>query len=747
MQATRLTQLFVLSTIVVIGCRKDAGTVEMPPGELPGEPMEGPDDDDDEDPEVPGEEPTCVGSFPDGCLANCASPIPAGKRCTCEITNCDATEVSCQCDAACYPDENGNVPPDCDIQIGPDGTSATGGLGDALGECAQQVTCMEENDLSPYLNCGIEDCEVVQPQQVLVDPASPNVNPNAPSINPETAPQNAPVSEGANRQPSEVDVLFVVDNSASMGDDQVAAACAIDSFFGAVDAGGGIFRAAVLTTDIFNADPTGQSNLAMSSVPCQVVGNTVSCNQAPGLVGLAGACQNAVSCTCPPQNPNEQTLCQFNDQGGWIDSSDQAGRDLLRQLIVQGDYGDWYESGLEAAFQYFANLERTGEFDGSRPTQIVVIADEDADANGPNGSYLCPFNTVNRNTAGIPNFSPPAPTNGQTLAACKQDLIDFYGYYFASRNIVVNGLTYRADCGGSNTEIVGTVYQGVISRTGGRTSSICACQAFPDFMTGVGQDTAELSTSICLSGEPVPGTIQVTYTEGGMSQPVPESATDGWSYDPARNCVTLNGTWVDRFGSYQLDYFDQNAPPTDPISLGCLAPNTPVAKPITLECGGTVVPESGTDGWTFDEGTGCFTFRGSWAESACDTFTLNPVACGFDFDDPHVTQVFCGADVVPRSTSNGWSSVEGHADCIGLYGTWADRACTFTQTPKLCPEISGPAPVPDTIGLSCDGTDVPESSDDGWIYDGGSRCFYLYGSWATASCQWAVSYVPSNNGP
>jgi hypothetical protein len=756
MRAT-ITTVLGLSAIITIGCsKKDTGVPEMPPGQVPMDPN---DDDPIDDPmDPPGGDPTCVGKFPDGCLANCASPIPMGERCSCEITNCDATEVACRCDAGCYPDQNGNVPADCDIIINPDGTVTVGGeLGDALGECASQVSCKEENDLSPYVECGIMDCEVVQPQEVLVDPVSPNVNPNAPSVDPETAPQSSPVSEGANRQPVEVDVLFVVDNSASMGDDQVAAACAIDSFFGAVDAGGGTFRAAVLTSHILSndTDPTrlsDQPNLPPSNLdatyPCRVQGNTVSCNSAPGLIGIEGTCNQTVSCTCPPANPSAQTLCQFNDQGSWIDSSDPAGRDLLRQLIVQGDLGSWYESGLESAFQYFAELERTGQFDAARPTEIVIIADEDSDANGPSGSYLCPFNTVSRNTAGIPNFNPPAPTNGNTLAQCKQDLINFYGYYFSSRNIVVHGLTFQAGCPVNNTESIGSVYAGVIQRTGGRISSLCNCGAFPAFMEGVGEDTAALSTSICLQSEPVPGTLEVTYTEGGASQPVPENATDGWTYDPARNCIELHGSWTNRFGSYRLDYYDQNAPPTEPTSVGCLAPNTPVALPITLTCGGMVVPQSATNGWTFDAATSCFTFKGAWAESAaCETFTLNPVACGFDLADPYVTQIFCYDELVPRSTSEGWSSVSGHEDCIGLYGSWANRACPFTQTPKICPTISGPPPVPDSVGLTCDGAEVPRSDSDGWVYDSASSCFYLYGSYATASCQFAVTYIPSNSGP
>jgi hypothetical protein len=742
MPRTKLTSVFALGAMIAIGCSRQPNPIDVP--EETGDPN---DPSNDPNPMLePERDPaTCIGEFPEGCVANCAPRRTEGMRCSCEILNCEATEVACECDVGCFPDANGNVPADCDIQIGPDGAEATGALGDALGDCASQVSCAEENDLTTTVNCTVSNCEVIQPQEVLVDPVSPNAAPNAPSVSPQPSPQSSPASETADRQAVAVDVLFVVDNSASMGDDQMAAACAIDSFFNAVDGGGGTFRAAVLTTDLLGDDPTGQSNTTSSTYPCQRSGTNVSCTRSPGLVGLAGSCNQTVSCTCPPTNPSADTTCQFSDQGAWIDSADAAGRDLLRQLIVQGESGSWYEGGLEAAFQYFVARERAGTFDGSTPTEIVVIADEDSDGPGPGESLLCPFNSVSRNTSGLANFNPPAPTNGSSLAECKQDLINFYAYYFSSRNIVVHGLTYTQSCGGTNTEGVGVIYNGVISRTGGRVTSICDCSAFPGFFTDVGRDTAALSTQICLQGDPVPGTLTVTHTEGGQSRPVPESATDGWTYDPNTNCIVLNGSWVETFGSFQIDYFDQSAPPTDPVSVGCLSPTTPIAMPITLTCNGTTVPQSANDGWTFDPATTCFSFHGSWAESACSAFRLNPVVCGLSMSDPLVTEVFCGDQRVPNSTSDGWSEVPGHADCIGLYGSWMNATCAFTQTPKICPDLGGAVPASNTLELNCGGTSVPESTSDGWTFDATSKCFYLYGSWATASCQWAVSFIPSNN--
>jgi hypothetical protein len=730
---TMITRCLIASVSISFGCAKGGGDpAGRPPLENPSE--------------RPGDMnmmpnptvPSCVGDFPEGCIANCAAPLPEGMRCHCQITNCEATEVKCSCDVGCYPDANGEVADDCDIQTGPDGTSVSGELGDALGECAGQLSCTEENDLSTTLECSITDCEMVEPEVVMVEPNAPSVSPSAPSASVMRGPMSAPVRETAERQATSVDVLFVVDNSASMGDDQLAASCAVDSFFNAVDAGGGTFRAGVLTTDMLGDDPTGRSNTNASSYPCDRVANGISCSRPPQLAGLDGACSATLSCQCPATNPATENVCNFNDAGDWINSSDPAGRELLRKLIVQGELGSWYENGLETAFQYFVALERAGLFDGTTPTQIVIVADEDADAAGPNGSLMCPFNTVSRNIGGLANFSPPAANN--SLASCRQDLVDFYGYYFASRNIKVHGLTYTLACGGTNTEAIGEVYQGVIQRTGGLVTSICDCGSFPGFFTEVGRDTAELSTSICLSAVPEAGSLSVTYTEQGSPQPVPESSTDGWSYDATRNCVVLHGSWADRFGSFQLDYYDQNAPMTEPIATGCLPPGTPIAMPIVLSCNGVNVPE----GWTFDQVTGCFTFRGSWADS-CTAFELNPVACGFSLADPLVTEIFCGDQLVPRSVTDGWSSVPRSSECIGLYGSWAEATCTFSNTPKVCPVLSGPAPVPESLKLTCDGADVPASASDGWVHDAASGCFYLYGSWATKSCAWAVSYIPSNN--
>lgn len=300
-------------------------------------------------------------------------------------------------------------------------------------------------------------------------------------------------------------------------------------------------------------------------------------------------------------------------------SSDTAGAEaLLKQLIVQGDQGSRNEGGLEQSFQYLAEMERNGTFATQAPKEIIVISDENADADG----FLCPFNRVNRNTAGIPNFTPPTPAN--TDVSCQQDLIDFYIYYFVSRGIIVNGINFTDTCASSSTEEAGNIYLAVIQATGGHVASICQCETFDTFFNDVGQTTSDLSTSLCFDGAvaPDPNSLTVTYTEAGASATVPRSTTNGWSYDASINCIVFAGTWAAQYGSFAVDYIDANAPPPPPTTAtACLAAGVdPLLDSIRVSCNGATVPQSSNNGWSFDPVSDCFTFHGTYVNaSGCST--------------------------------------------------------------------------------------------------------------------------------
>ncbi|MBK8012769.1 MAG: hypothetical protein IPK13_15565 [Deltaproteobacteria bacterium] len=521
-------------------------------------------------------------------------PTPTGNGCTCSWRDCEATAIDCECDVECYLQ-------DSDCLISTDSEGHGGSTEDTLGACGD-ISCVPEDDLSTEMSCEATECEP---------------NPNSVSINPESAPVSPEVSAAdLERQPVDVSVLFLIDNSGSMADDQMAATCAISDFFDAAGQKGASYRTGVISTNLFGLP----ADYGICTDRFPTYARTGAFVKAPSLLGLQGSCGLGLTCDCPGTGAEPSQVCAFNDQGTWLSSSDPASQDTLRKLIIQGDGCYGYEAGLERAFQFFAEMERQGTFNTETPYEVVVISDEDPYAEG----LICPFDKLQRNTAGIPNFAPPATTN--TLASCASDLKAFYKYYFTSRKITIHGIHWMQGCHRDSQEDLPDGYQDLITATGGEIVSICECNAFPDFFSKVGSRTADLSTSLCLAEgvDPDPATIEVTYTENNASEPVPESATDGWTLDADRNCLVFSGSWGDRHGDYHVEYVDRNIPlPPPPDPVACLDPSLEVLPDtLVVKCDGTIVPKSATNGWTFDDSTDCLTLHGSWANATC-AFTVD----------------------------------------------------------------------------------------------------------------------------
>jgi hypothetical protein len=533
------------------------------------------------------------------CISDRVKP-PSDANCACEWDGCDAKGMSCTCELSCY----GDADKKCIISVNPGDGQASSSDG-TLGSC--NLACSPESDLSTKITCSASSCQVSPNQQVNISPVAP------------TAPPAAAIN--AERDVSAVDVVFVVDNSMSMQDNQMASACAMDSFFKAAEQNGAKYQTGVLTTDMLC------DGLTRCTAPLYTT--TGQYGSAPTLEAVSGSCSNLtcnVSGGC--EGLNLTTPCSFKNGGQMVPSDDPNSQDLLRKLIVQGATGSNEEGGLEKAFQYFAEQERKGTFDPNTPKEIVVISDEDANAAVPglwSQGFLCPFNAVDRKTSGIPNFTPPTPTN--TQQSCAQDLINFYSYYFKSRNIIVNGLLYTSNCSGAITESVGKIYEAVIKATGGHEDSVCACDHYKDFFDSVGKSTSTLSTEICFADGKVPDptTMQVIYVENGAQQVVPQSSQDGWTLDQNLKCLVMNGSWKDKYGKFRIEYPDANAPalPTGEPTA-CLTSNVnPIASTIQVSCGGRDVPQSSTNGYTYNPADHCFTFHGSdWAAVDGSTCTV-----------------------------------------------------------------------------------------------------------------------------
>ncbi|MCB9558420.1 MAG: hypothetical protein H6707_20055 [Deltaproteobacteria bacterium] len=508
-----------------------------------------------------------------GCIRDRVE-LSKDPRCTCVCSDCDCRDIQCKCDAACYGD------PSCPISADAAGTGQTGASWPHQ-NC--ELSCAPLSDLVQELVCSVNNCELKQ-QTLALDPQ----------------PTPAENVENLQRAAKRVDVLFVIDNSGSMADDQTAAACAMDGYFDAADAAGAAYQTGVISTDMEGKHPGATRTYDAD-------GNFVG---APKLMGVNTSCTEQLSCQCvdgAPSGERDPPICTFNASGGWIDTSSADARRRLKQTVVQGSNGSNKEGPLEQAFRFFLDLEQRGQFAG--PYEIVVISDEDADAD----DRLCPFNTVDRSTS-VGNWHPPQPLNTQD--SCKADLAAFYRWYFQSRGIVVHGVLTTDVCGSSRQgrgPELSSITLEVIQATGGHHTPICQCQDYQAFFASVGKTTGQLSTSLCLAQQPTEAkTIAVTYTEGGQSQQVPRSLSDGFSYDATTNCLTFHGAaWQNAMGSYRVSYQSVSGA----SSKACFpAKIDPLEQTIDVTCAGVSVPKDAQNGWRLDPRDDCLLFSGQYGD-------------------------------------------------------------------------------------------------------------------------------------
>ena len=221
------------------------------------------------------------------------------------------------------------------------------------------------------------------------------------------------------------------------------------------------------------------------------------------------------------------------------ESANPAG--VFAQQVLVGIEGSDMERGLEAAWAAVTPPLATHENDGFLREEarlaVVIVSDEDDCSDEGTFSEATPASCVAQPQALV------AISDYLTRYAALKTDVTVYA-------LVETGITAESEgCGGNNP---GSRYIELARATAGDVFPLCG--DFDAHLGSLGQQLAGLKRSIVLSRTPDPATLEVILVpgegavEGPTTLPEDPTRTDGWTLDAASNTVRLWGTAVPAFG-------------------------------------------------------------------------------------------------------------------------------------------------------------------------------------------------------
>lgn len=311
--------------------------------------------------------------------------------------------------------------------------------------------------------------------------------------------------------PKPVDILWVVDSSGSMSEEQSYLANNFGSLMNALLAEGADFQTAITSTDICNKDES-------FSPQCPVA--------------YAGS-------------PSTRLQGDFvGDSGRHVLSSDDADiTSKFSQYTAVGVNGSGFEHGLQAAEMAVAKSEngqneklvRDGAF-----LSVIVVSDEEDDGIGL--GITDSFSGVNYVNDGFTNHR-----------YTHTDLINYLNTVKGAGNFAVSTVTGTRKADGtmctsphSSPNEEGTQYIKAAEETGGTVQSICDTD-WSSSLGFIGQDINAQITQLQLDKQAHPPTISVK---------VNGQATSNWNYIEATNSVKFESAHIPAPGSsIEVSYY------------------------------------------------------------------------------------------------------------------------------------------------------------------------------------------------
>lgn len=303
--------------------------------------------------------------------------------------------------------------------------------------------------------------------------------------------------------PRKLDVLFVVDNSGSMATSQSNLATNFPSFINYFKNKGYDYRIAVTTTDAYYGDQFVTTSCSLCNV-----------NQTQFRSGVNPAIRIIDNAT-----PNVDSVFSANVTVGTNGSGDERAFSSMKAAL---------NSSLNVGFH------RADAF-----LAVIIVSDADDfshDDINLNESYTQPtLHPVSNYVTMLNTFTNGSPVNDYSVSTI--------GVLDAACKTQLSG-------GGENK--IGTRYMALSDLTGGTKNSLC--NSFATVLDNISTSIAtQTSASFHLTRTPVVSSINVIID--GVT--IPQSATNGWSYDSASNTITINGgTYQPQAGSSVTINFD-----------------------------------------------------------------------------------------------------------------------------------------------------------------------------------------------
>lgn len=294
------------------------------------------------------------------------------------------------------------------------------------------------------------------------------------------ASQNSLVSGFANNK---VDILWVIDNSGTMGPKQTNLANSINSFMNQFVTKGMDYKIAVTTTDIRPVNPLHPND--------------------PNFSGQA-ACFVGSPKVITPTTPNPVTALAANAQVGFFGAADAHSYDAVTQALsgVNAQAGGCNEGFLRSdAFLAVIFFSDADEDTAATTNQLITFLD----------SIKTPITLANGNQARS---------------------------YFTS-GMVVEDLARAACIALGPFSEKGLKFIDAASLTGGIIASICDAD-FSAGLLSVSTKILEETTAVRLAREPDQATIVVILGGNG----VPNSAVNGWTFDSTKNSIVFHGSYI-----------------------------------------------------------------------------------------------------------------------------------------------------------------------------------------------------------